>query len=108
MAPRRITKKELIENGVTPSRMDDFKCITDLKKLIEYTEGRPCDWVRYARGPVQFFGIQEDWYEDAKEIIENGKVVILVDMDRNYSDDIREFDNIIEGMGCQIVKDEPD
>lgn len=108
MGEHKITKKSLIAGGVKASRFDYFKCIDNINKLIELTEDRPCDWVRYARGPSRFYGIQEDWYYKAKEIIENGKTVILIDMDRNYQDDIRDFENIIGGYGCQIVEVQPD
>jgi len=104
MAPNKITKKSLIEEGVIPSRIDFFKCATDIKRLISIAEERECDWVTYARGPTRFYGLAEDWYYKAKEIIENGKCVLLIDMDRNYHDDVRDFEEIIRGCGCQIVE----
>lgn len=107
MAPQRITKKFIIENGVRPSVINDFKCITNLKKLIEYVDGQPCDWIRYARGPTRWWNLEEDWYFDAKEIIENGKAVVLIDIERNH-EDVNFFENMILGRGCQIVRREAD
>lgn len=104
MSEHRVTKKSLIEDGVKARIFDYFQYIDSVKKLIEVAEDRPCDWVRYARGPSRFYGMGEDWYYKAKEIIEHGKTVVLIDMDRNYQDEITAFEKIIRGHGCEIVE----
>lgn len=107
MAPKRIYKNDLIDEGINPSHIDYFEGVDDLKTLIGLAEDQECDWVRYARGPVRFWGMSEDWYYKAKEIIENGKTVMFIDINRNFLKDY-DFTNTIEGLGCQIVEVQPD
>lgn len=107
MTSERIYKNDLIESGIKNSHIDYYKFIKDLKTLIEIAEDRECDWVRYARGPVRFWGMSEEWYYRSKEIIENGKNVLLIDMNRNFLGDYN-FEKIIEGHGCQIVEVQSD
>ena len=110
MSPEKMTKKFLIDQGITSRRIDDFDCIKSIEQLITIAEGndKPCDWIRRATGPLQFWGMNKEWYPIAKEIIKEGKYVLLIDMDRNYYDDLDKFDRIITKLGCSILRKESD
>lgn len=107
IAPKRIYKDDLIEAGIQPSHIDYLEGVEDRKTLISIAEDRACDWISYVRGPSRFWGMSEDWYYKAKEIIENGKIVLLIDINRNWLEDY-DFSKIIEGFGCQIVEVQSD
>lgn len=108
MVPQqRITKKSVIEDGVRPAVINDFKFINSIGKLIEYTDGQPCDWIRYATGPTWWWNLNQDWYAEAKEIIQNGKAVLLIDIERNI-EDVENFERLVDGKDWQIVRREAD
>ena len=101
----RLFKKDLLKMGIRDSSINHFKCIGDKEKLISFTEGlgQKCDWVKKATGPKQFWGMRKEWYEKAKDIIEDGGYIVTIDIERNY-DDVEQF----EALAFEILDKEYD
>ena len=53
-----------------------------IKKLNEYVQGRPWDWITKARG-LEFIYMTEHVYKESKLIIEEGEYVLIANMDWN-------------------------
>lgn len=60
--------------------------LTDnIHELTEYTTGRPYDWASKARG-IRFDYLTEEQFNICKKSIDNGKVVIGVNVDNNVAE----------------------
>jgi len=96
-SPKRISKVLLKEYGLNPSKIDYLHIISKKENLINQASGRDkCDWINKATGPDRFWGMSKEWYEKGLTILENGEYICLVDLDRNWYEDIQKFERIIE------------
>ena len=96
-SPKRITKVLLGEYGMRLSRIDYLHIITNREALIKQASGRDeCDWISKATGPDRFWGMSEEWYKKGLSALEDAEYICLIDIDRNYFEDIQKFERIIE------------
>ncbi len=105
-----IRESDIIDLGTRPNAINAFHCLSSIETLISYTEGdenKPCDWVMKARGPVKYWGMQRQWYEKARQLIEEGNHIICVDIERNY-DDVDNFEEALVKLGMHIIYQEYD
>ena len=105
-SPKKIYKKDL---SVRPSyALEELKCFDNIEKLISYTQSDTVDWVNKIRGPYRYFGLPTEWYNVCKEIINQKRIAILMEMSRNHWEEIDKAKLTIENLGGIILIQEND
>jgi hypothetical protein len=106
MSDKRLTQSMFYNNRFN-GRFNEFTSIDTYEKLVEYTDCEPCDWVKKATGPNRFWGLRKEEYENTKKIIDEGKVVSFIHVERDY-DDVSAFDEAVVKIGCNVLSKEYD
>lgn len=103
-APHNITPEDL---NLEIDPFEKFVIFNDIKELISYCQGEPCDWIDLARGmPREFYYLWDDNFNICKKVIEKGRWVAHIKLDRNYSDRIKDFRKNVINCGATIIIEE--
>ena len=88
---------------VTPGHaVEEYVVFKTMEELIEYTQSEKCDWISKVRGPYRFWGMGKKYYQRCKEIIISGNIVIHMDINNNYTDEMRRIEDIFTDRGAII------
>ncbi len=103
-APHNITPEDL---SIQVSSYEKFIIFDDIKELISYCQGEPCDWIDLARGmPREFLRLWDDNFNICKKVIEGGRWAAYVKLDRDDYDRIKDFKENIINCGATIMIEE--
>jgi len=98
--PKEIDKDIL---HVNPSHaLEEYTVFKTMEELIEYTQSEKCDWITKVTGPYRFWQMSQEYYQRCKEIILSGNIVIHMDINNNYTDEMRRIEDIFTDRGATI------
>lgn len=63
----------------------------DMQALLDYTNGKPYDWVSKAMGGLQFYNFSEEIFILCKDIIKDGGAPAYVGIDHNVCDKFEDY-----------------
>lgn len=99
-SPKEIDKDIL---HVTPAHaLEEYAVFKTMEELIEYTQSEKCDWITKITGPYRFWQMSQAYYQRCKEIIISGNIVIHMDINNNYSEEMSRIENIFIDRGATI------
>jgi hypothetical protein len=80
-----------------------FNFFDDLTRLVRYTQQKDVDWITEAtKMPIDFWGMSEDEFKECQEILDEGKFVVHLQVDRNDYDRTERIEDIIRENGGEI------
>lgn len=82
---------------------ESFRFFDDKKRLITYTQAAPNDWISEVRGPYTFWNMPKRYFEEVCKVLEKNKFAIYVELNRNWSERMETFIDIIKDHGGKIT-----
>jgi hypothetical protein len=81
----------------TGERLRLFK---DKRSLIKYTQDDDVDWItEVTKQPLMYWGMPRDEFEESIQILDEGKYVVYVEMDRNDSERTDRAEDVLRENG---------
>jgi len=102
----KLSEKDFIQQNVVPSSINSFVCLSTIEQLIAYAEtgniGHSCDWIMKARGPKNFWGMSQAWYDKSKNMIDGDFSALYIEIERGF-DTVDPFEEAVQTLNCNIV-----
>ena len=104
----KILRKD-IEKSFTFHLYETFRFFKNKKNLINFVEAGKKDWISKAIGdPVKFCNMDEECYMESCKILDSGKFIVYVEINRNNYERIYSFIDLIEERGGTILLETSD
>lgn len=80
-----------------------LRLFKDKQTLIKYTQDQDVDWItEVTKKPLNYWGMGRDEFDEAMQILDEGSLVVYLEMDRNDSDRTDRAEDIIRDNGGVI------
>jgi len=86
-----------------------FRPFPNKMKLIKYTQQEDVDWITEAtKRPHKFWGLSEEEFKVAESILDEGKIPVYIQIDRNNYERREGVETLIMDLGGRIRHTESD
>jgi hypothetical protein len=77
-----------------------FRFFDDRISLVKYTQEEDVDWITQAtKKPLRYWGLDQDQFDEAMQILDEGKYAVYIQLDRYDWDRLERAINFIRDNG---------
>ena len=99
----RVFLRKQFEQYFTLRTGEYYRFFDDMIKLVKYAQQEDVDWItEVTKKPLKYWGMGRDEFDEAAEILDEGKLVGYLQLERNDYDRTQNAEDIIRENGGTI------